>query len=253
MQEFPLVPPPKRGSAGLPTGWVGRLAGARDMDSLQSVVADLAAHIGFRAPTYGLFIGPERMLTEGRLMTGYPDEWVERYVGGNYATVDPVVEAARRCTDPFAWDEIPTDLLGQRQRAHMLEASEFGITDGFAVPIRAAGALGLFALLADGSAAERQQTLALRRDSATALALAVHEQAMRLFRENQDRGPLTMRERECVQWLVVGKSGPEIGDILGISQLTVAQHLKSAMRKLGVYSRVHLAVRAVTLGLVDPE
>lgn len=247
------MPPLASAHVGLPADWVSRISSAPDMAGLQRTVSDLASSIGFRAPTYGLFIGPERMITEGRLISGYAPEWVERYVGGNYAAIDPVVEAGRRMLDPFTWAEIPAGLLGPRQRAHMREAADFGIRDGLTVPIRCGEALGMFVVLADGSAAERAQSLAQRRDSVAALALAVHEQARRMLRDSCDGGPLTPRERECVQWLAVGKSGPEIAAILGISDLTVTQHIKSAMRKLGVYTRVHLAVRAVTLGLVAPE
>lgn len=245
------MPPHARLPIVLPADWVTRIAESGTMDQLNETVADLAAAIGFRAPTYGLFVGPEQLLAHGRIMSGYPAEWVERYMNGNYAAVDPVVQAARVLHDPFAWNEMPADLLGPRQIAHMREAADFGIADGLAVPVRSPGVLGVFALLADGSRTDRAEALHLRRDSATALALGVHEHARRLFRQQPGAPSLTARERECVQWLAVGKSGPEIGDILGISELTVTQHLKSAMRKLGVYNRVHLAVKAVTLGLVE--
>jgi DNA-binding CsgD family transcriptional regulator len=86
----------------------------------------------------------------------------------------------------------------------------------------------------------------------TVLTLLVHERARQLFHRDASPRLLTRRERECVRWLAVGKTGMEIADILSISNLTVTQHLKSAMRKLDASTRAQLAVRAVALGLVDP-
>jgi LuxR family quorum-sensing system transcriptional regulator CciR len=41
-----------------------------------------------------------------------------------------------------------------------------------------------------------------------------------------------------------------IGDILGLSKPTIEFHVKNALRKLGVASRLQGVARAVALGLV---
>jgi len=55
-------------------------------------------------------------------------------------------------------------------------------------------------------------------------------------------GRLTQRERELVALVAAGASNKEIADRLSIAERTVKAHLTSIFRKLGVSSRLHLAV-----------
>jgi len=56
------------------------------------------------------------------------------------------------------------------------------------------------------------------------------------------RAMLTPREREVLQYAASGIAGKRIAYELGLSQSTVALHLKSAARKLGYRSRVALVL-----------
>ncbi|MBA3910520.1 MAG: hypothetical protein C0524_11695 [Rhodobacter sp.] len=56
--------------------------------------------------------------------------------------------------------------------------------------------------------------------------------------------PLTGREKEIVTLVAAGKTNAEISLILAISARTVQKHLENMFRKLGVESRMALAMRA---------
>ena len=60
---------------------------------------------------------------------------------------------------------------------------------------------------------------------------------------------LSPRELEVAGLVIGGRTNRDIGEALFLSPRTVARHLDSAMRKLGVSSRTALAVRLVELGL----
>jgi DNA-binding CsgD family transcriptional regulator len=47
-----------------------------------------------------------------------------------------------------------------------------------------------------------------------------------------------------LQWLREGKSNEEIGRLLGISALTVKNHLQRLYRQLGVNNRAHAVARS---------
>lgn len=62
--------------------------------------------------------------------------------------------------------------------------------------------------------------------------------------------PLSARETEIVRWLRAGKSNDEMGRLLGISALTVKNHLQRIYRALGVSNRAHALARCLDLRLL---
>jgi transcriptional regulator EpsA len=48
---------------------------------------------------------------------------------------------------------------------------------------------------------------------------------------------LSTREFEILRWVTIGKTNPEIGQILNISEFTVKNHMKRIFKKLGVSNR----------------
>lgn len=58
---------------------------------------------------------------------------------------------------------------------------------------------------------------------------------------------LTPRETEVLFWLALGKTGPEIGIILGLAHNTVRKHVQHIYEKLGVENRTSAALRAYEL------
>src|SRR3974390_1892142 len=62
---------------------------------------------------------------------------------------------------------------------------------------------------------------------------------------------LSRREVQVIQLLAQGKRNKEIGDALGISEQTVAAHLKSVYHKLRVNDRTAAVSAAVRRGIVE--
>ncbi|WP_114521611.1 response regulator transcription factor [Altererythrobacter sp. ZODW24] len=67
-------------------------------------------------------------------------------------------------------------------------------------------------------------------------------------KDNQDAGPLTVREVELLELFAKGQSYKEAARGLGISPLTVGNHVKSIYRKLAVHSRGEAVYEAVKSG-----
>jgi DNA-binding CsgD family transcriptional regulator len=62
--------------------------------------------------------------------------------------------------------------------------------------------------------------------------------------------PLTMRERDVLEWLSLGLSNRAIAERLGISEHTVKFHVASIYGKLGVSSRAEAVRGAARRGLI---
>ena len=65
--------------------------------------------------------------------------------------------------------------------------------------------------------------------------------------------PLSARETEILGWVREGKSNYEVGCILGISALTVKNHLQRIYQTLGVSNRTHALSRCLALHLLEPH
>lgn len=67
----------------------------------------------------------------------------------------------------------------------------------------------------------------------------------------QNSRRLTVREMDVLHWLTLGKSGGEIGVILGISVCTVRVHIRNIIRKLDASNIPHAVARAFKMGILD--
>ena len=66
------------------------------------------------------------------------------------------------------------------------------------------------------------------------------------------RGTVTERERQILRWVREGKNNQQIGEVLGISPLTVKNHIQKILRKLGAGNRAQAVAQALAQDLIDP-
>lgn len=201
--------------------------------------------IAYADLTSGLHNRPE---TPGFLVS-YPEDWVKHYFERRYERVDPSTQYLFRARAPFTWKELPSLFdVSKTQAKLMAEAQGAGLKGGLSIPLHGPlGATCAIALASDTDDVEPQ------KHALQALAVQFHTVYTGLHPELHDRPVqvrLTPRERECLQWCANGKSSWEIGMILGISEHGVGFHLKNAMAKLDVTSRIAAVVTAIRLGLI---
>jgi len=177
----------------------------------------------------------------------WPQEWTHRYLAKVYFQDDPVSVWSMEQRRPFhwrdAWNALPkTDRVKQING----EASEFGLVDGIAFPLKSA--LRSSAVI---SLASRQR-LQIGKGSEGLLfaAVAYFQMAANDIVAKSAPQPkhLTKREREILSWRGAGKSSWEISEILGISQATVKNHMKAVLRKLDVATTTQALVSAIRMG-----
>src|SRR3546814_19810329 len=61
----------------------------------------------------------------------------------------------------------------------------------------------------------------------------------------KSKATLSERQRECVLWTARGKTAAEVAVILGIGEVTVVQHLKTARDRYDVHCGQMLTLRAL--------
>lgn len=191
---------------------------------------------------------PARTQKNYIILENTSDEWNRLYFSKGYMYTDPIVQTTLSSTTGFRWSEIePAGVLDPRSRQVMNEAGEFGLGDGFTVPLATLeeerGGLTFAGRQLDISPGQRGML--------TLLASYVVGQTLLI-----DNGPserrmgLTPRERESLQWVAEGKTDWEIGELMGISRHGVDFHLRSARVKLGCVSRTQAVAEGFRRGLI---
>ena len=187
------------------------------------------------------------------LILTYPNEWVQRYVGQNYFTIDPVVAAGAISLLPIDWARL--DKRGPGAKRVFGEASELGIgRQGLSFPIRGAtGDHALFTITSKVSDAEWKKLTSTYLRDFQVLGHFIHGKVLE-FQHGVTAPikPLSSRERECLNWAAVGKTNKAIARQLGISERVVRAYFESARHKLNCLNRGHVLARAVSLRLIGP-
>jgi LuxR family quorum sensing-dependent transcriptional regulator len=175
---------------------------------------------------------------------------MERYSSRNYFEVDPVGQNVLATSSPFLWSDAPDQRDKSLSRQMLGEAAEFGLRDGFCVPIHGAtGWQSAFSFAHDRQIDASPGKLA----AAHLLALTVSGRLRILHGEERyARKGLTPREREVLTWAAAGKSAWETSALLGISEATVITHLDHIRRKLNAANTTHAVVVAMQIGELQP-
>jgi LuxR family transcriptional regulator, quorum-sensing system regulator BjaR1 len=173
----------------------------------------------------------------------WPEGWLKRFADQRYQLVDPLIRQMNVTSEPFRWSDVrPT--AGPAALQVLDEATEFGMNDGFALPIY--GAEG--AMIGITVAAERYD-LDKRDEAALHMAAIYFHAKFARFRMRTPPTPkvskLTPRERECLSWVASGKTDWEISQILNISEQTAHEYVQNAISKLNATTRAQAVAVAM--------
>jgi transcriptional regulator EpsA len=164
--------------------------------------------------------------------------WTERHFVPTICTTEDVGDGAR------------TEFWRELERAGIDELLVHGAHDTHGE----ARSLFVFACV-PGSCGSRELALAeLITPMLDAACVRAHmREALRgEAREGPGRsGVLSERERDVLRWISLGKSNAEIGTILGISPLTVKNHVQKVLRKLDVVNRAQAVGKALEAGIIS--
>lgn len=186
---------------------------------------------------------PGQMLAPRFLFGEVDPAWSEHYMAQGYASADPTVLALFATSKPFTWREAlerhPTE-IGERILAENTERT--GADEALVIPIHDRAGETAAVILSGAKVefdAEVRPILHLAAVYFSSIGRDVLEST-----PPPDECPLTLRQRECLRWVMDGKSDWEIGEILAISERTAHNHIEAAKRALDVGTRTQAVVQA---------
>lgn len=231
---------------------------ADSVEKIHGLCSAVSEGFGFDHFIYGARL-PSSLVKPFRLaISGYPDEWRQRYSVRRYLAVDPTVAHCAHSVRPLVWEDLVREpVVDEQGRAFLQEAADFGLISGASLPLR--GSHGEAGMLSFSVSLAPKESRRLIQDALPHLYLLsayIHEAACRLASNGAlpfQPQALTPRERECLLWSAEGKTSWEIALILGISERTVIFHLHNAGVKLKASTRQHAIARAISQGLITPQ
>jgi DNA-binding CsgD family transcriptional regulator len=187
-------------------------------------------------------------------ITNAPEDYQELFKDEQASQRDPVLAHLKRTSVPIIYTQ---DTYVATKNADLWEEqAAFGFRTGISVALHLPDHTH-FLLGIDRSAPLPDDDRALTQVFAHLQLMAVHAQhaATRLLRSadgDAEHGPplFTTRELECLRWTMAGKTGWEIGKILGISEKTTQFHLRNAMVKTGATSKHQAVLTALKWALI---
>ena len=222
---------------------------SRSMAALDQTSSALFTSLGLPHFALARFFSASRRPETTVLAGRFHREWSGRYVARRYAQSSTIACEMLGTSSSYTW----SDVLGRRginpdQARIWNEAADFGLTDGLFTPARWSDGSYAAVVLAGHKPKLDDPLLSV---SAEILSGYYCSEARRLMTPSASKPILTPRQRECLAWVREGKSSAAIAEILGISIMTVDEHVAEASRRLGVRTRVQAAVEAALSGLID--
>jgi DNA-binding CsgD family transcriptional regulator len=230
---------------------IERIRAAQTADeTLQVLKVSVAAVIEpERACINHLLPGPTSSWEDINLASDIPDEWINLIRQKNLMRHDAALAQVRRTMEPYNWsDAVPTEQQ-HRWGEVVSSAHDYGVAEGVMIPIPGLrGPSGNVWIGGRGFELSHRITPFLQ-----AVALhAFHHLDDLTGRSRAQTVSLSGRERDVLQWLAVGKTSADIGEILSISRRTVEWHIAQAMKKLGAANSVQAVVIALQRALIHP-
>lgn len=234
-------------------GFVDRLRDAHSPEQFVAVLSSALEAEGFHSFVYvGLPGGEAKMaqpihVCDGILaLTTVSPAWRETYFRKRYNLADPVLRASMASLLPVVWGtDFAAGSRSPAEDAMMEDARAHGIEYGVTVTVHSSrGGTGTLSAFA----AQPVEPVNSRRVHAFHLtAVHFHHAAQeRLAGDAPAPVHLTQREVDVLSWTAEGKTAWAIGQILDISERTVNAHLRTAMRKMGVFSKTHAVAKFLT-------
>ncbi|HTK73205.1 MAG TPA: LuxR family transcriptional regulator [Croceibacterium sp.] len=226
---------------------------AGDADELGRVLRAITRDLGFQ---YFAVTHHVDVLAAGQRairLHNYPAQWADYYDAQALGVSDPVHRASHVTSVGFRWSQMPRMIpLTAHDRRILALGREQGIGDGFTVPANVPGEAHGSCSFASEADRPIQEAMLPIAQLAGAFAF---EAARRLWsgrgKRDEEAPQLTDRQRDCVLWVARGKGDWEIARILGVSEETVARHIKQACERYGVNKRTLLAIRTLFDGTLS--
>ena len=185
---------------------------------------------------------------------GFPQAWIDEYIIGGFANCAPVNSTSidtRSARTTSIWSNTPKRGAAAVEHQFINRTHAYGLQEEVTVTLRnsADHSISLVGIASNALASYKPELAAFEF-----VFPFLHDALARTFKSKEEVPAnavcLTEREKDVLSWAMVGKTNPEIADLLNISERTVKFHVQNAMEKLSATTRAHAVANALRQGLI---
>jgi LuxR family transcriptional regulator, quorum-sensing system regulator CviR len=191
---------------------------------------------------------PYRMIN-----VSYPSSWLEVYISEQFDKIDPVVAEHRLHFSLQYWPDSYRKHPEAKQ--FVTSASDYGLKTGYSYGLKTPGSDNATLFCFGGRSMERQIRTS---DILWHIVPHLHEALVRsvtpqAIRSRLSDSILSLREKEVLNWVKVGKTTWEISMILTISERTVKFHIQNILQKVDATNRAQAVAICMEKGVIDVD
>lgn len=231
------------------------LASESVVDRFSALTKSLSC-IGIDTVNYAIF-SPDAnnfVETDVQFLTTMSQDWMDYYYDKNLATTDYHVGrilAGNICSYVFSESSIVR--VGDAHRRTLEEGAEAGLRSTLCVPLagphepfKPIGAINLGTSLSER---EFRMIMGEHGPALASIAHLFHTASVReVWRDRIGYEALSVRERDCLQYVAAGLRQDAIADVLNLAIVTVELHLRRARQKLGARTLGEVVAKALLYG-----
>jgi DNA-binding CsgD family transcriptional regulator len=227
--------------------------GASTIEELTDGFAPVAELAGFSMGSCVHIASPGQPVALQNMFGWNLGEWASQYAQERLSRYDPTIRAVFTSHSAFTWSEIEERTSDKQGRGVFEQARSFGAKNGLVVPVH--GPMGEVMAVTMISPYEHELDPQVRMNMQVAATIFASRglSLVQIAQETTNDPNLSRREIQCVYWVNEGKTDWEMGRILGISEDTVAFHLKNVKTKLKVSRRAQIPIAAWLRGVLLDE
>lgn len=183
--------------------------GSPSPEQLAAKFLETVQILGFRYFACWSHVDPFHPPPEAVMMHNYPRGWMRTYSEAKLYEVDPVLKYAETHSLPFFWETaLQTDALTKRQQTMMAEAANYGLANGYTVPLRSSWIPSTLrascTVIPHSHSVDTRSYLAVEVAATCLYSRASRESTPWVTKEHVT---LTLRERQILALVAQGKSG----------------------------------------------
>lgn len=229
---------------------ISAVTSAKDEGELLAAMKTAARQIGYDQVLFAIEMRLPGTTAMQHITSGFRADYQTLYQERSFAGVDPTVSHCQTSNQPLVWHE---QMYGRDSHEMMEEARKYGLGHGLSLPVHEGSKIVSMLSLGRDRAFESEAEKSRVLVAGNVLAHCLHVASENLILPNalaKRRPHLSPREQECFKLIALGKSNWDIGQLLHISEASVAFHVQNVLRKLHVSTRTQAVAIGVALGMI---